>query len=277
MTEYFSIIEQNVDIHCKMYFNNLQSVRKVVLYGHGFGGHKDNSAAEKFADHVLKEYRDIAVITFNAPCHGDDNREILKLADCNSYIKTVVYYITARFEPVEIFSYATSFGGYLILKYIAENENPFKRIVLRCPAVNMYEVLANRIMTDDEREAVKRDNYALVGFDRKIRIDQAFLDDLKNNDLMRHDYRMFIDNLLIMHGTEDEVVPIEAAELFSKKNGIRFVPVNGADHRFQDPDAMNYAIGETVRFLSSLSKKTLSSKVGDELRTNLLNVHMTIT
>ena len=29
--------------------------------------------------------------------------------------------------------------------------------------------------------------------------------------------------------------------------------------------------------LSSLSKKTLSSKVGDELRTNLLNVHMTIT
>ena len=30
-------------------------------------------------------------------------------------------------------------------------------------------------------------------------------------------------------------------------------------------------------FLSSLSKKTPSSKVGDELRTNLLNVHMTIT
>ncbi len=29
--------------------------------------------------------------------------------------------------------------------------------------------------------------------------------------------------------------------------------------------------------LSSLSKKTPSSKVGDELRTNLLNVHMTIT
>ena len=37
-------------------------------------------------------------------------------------------------------------------------------------------------------------------------------------------------------------------------------------------------MGEYILYpLSSLSKKTPSSKVGDELRTNLLNVHMTIT
>ena len=41
---------------------------------------------------------------------------------------------------------------------------------------------------------------------------------------------------------------LEAVKAFADRNGIRFVPVEGADHRFQDPGKMNVAIEEIVSF-----------------------------
>ena len=78
----FYINESGASIHCKLYCNDMKSVKQIVLYGHGFGGHKDNKAAEKFAKKATAKFKDFGVVTFNLPCHGDDVRKTLILNDC---------------------------------------------------------------------------------------------------------------------------------------------------------------------------------------------------
>jgi len=74
------------------------------------------------------------------------------------------------------------------------------------------------------------------------------LDDLKENDIRKRDYIAYADNILIMHGTKDEVVPIEDSKEFAENNVIDFITVENADHRFQNPNHMNLANKYTMEF-----------------------------
>lgn len=218
------------------------------MFVHGFAGHKDNGAAEKFAERILSKFKGIAVLTFNLPCHGDDVKKKMILQDCMDYFQILTDYIRTDFHPDEIYTYATSFGGYLVLKYIAEYGNPFVKIALRCPAVNMAEVLTNSIMKKDEFENLNKGKTVQVGFDRKIDINRQFLKDLESSDIQQLDYTPFADNIIIMHGTADEIVPFDASERFADNNVIEFIPVDNADHRFQNPACMELATKKVIEF-----------------------------
>ena len=85
MEKFFEINSSRQNIRCKLYFNKKADIEKVVLFGHGFAGHKDNSAAQKFADRILTKNKGIAVLVFNLPCHGDDVKKKLVLQDCITY------------------------------------------------------------------------------------------------------------------------------------------------------------------------------------------------
>lgn len=248
MEKYFEINKQGQNIRCKLYFDKASDIKKVILYGHGFAGHKDNGAAEKFAGRVLSKYKGIAVMTFNLPCHGDDIKKKIVLQDCMTYQQLVTAYIKEELAAEEIYSYATSFGGYLVLKYIAEYGNPFAKIALRCPAVNMYDVLTKTIMKEDELDTILKGKKALVGFDRKIELTRQFLSDIENSDIQKTSYLACSDDILIIHGTDDEVVPFSAGQKFAEDNCIEFIPVEKADHRFQNPDCMELATKSVVRF-----------------------------
>ena len=65
MEKYFEINKSNQNIRCKLYYSKQHPIEKVVLFGHGFAGHKDNGAAQKFADRVLSKYKGIAVLIFS--------------------------------------------------------------------------------------------------------------------------------------------------------------------------------------------------------------------
>lgn len=242
LSKYFDVNGDGHSIRCKLYYNDIHHIERMVLFGHGFGGHKDNKAAEKFAERALSKYKGVAMITFNWPCHGDDVKKKLQLSDCSDYIRLVTQYIRDQWQVDLIDVYATSFGGYLFLKYIAEHGNPYHKIALRCPAINMYESMTHRIMEPGAAEKLKKGKEVLVGFDRKIKISQSFLDEIHEADIMSWDFIDFADELLIIHGTKDEVVTMDAIRHFAEENVIEFVPVEGADHRFMDQRKMDVAI-----------------------------------
>lgn len=56
------------------------------------------------------------------------------------------------------------------------------------------------------------------------------------------------EDILILHGTKDEVVPFVAAQRFSDANGIALIAVEGADHRFQDKKHMEFATRSVIEF-----------------------------
>ena len=248
MHRYFEINSGGHNIRCKLYCQDLKSVRNVVIFCHGFGGHKDNGAAEKFAERMLTKHRGCAMVTFNWPSHGDDVKKKLTLSDCDAYLSFVVGHVKEKYRPEKLFCYATSFGGYLTLKYVAEHGSPFRKIALRCPAVPMYDVLTGTIMETGDMEKLRKGKDIPVGFDRKIMISQAFLDELRGNDIRRLAYLDWAEDILILHGTRDEVVPFAESHSFAENNLIEFIPVEGADHRFRAPGTMEIAIKRILEF-----------------------------
>lgn len=249
MYKYFDVNEAGHSIRCKLYCNDIRGIQKVILFGHGFGGHKDTKAAERFAEAVLSKYKGVAVMTFNWPCHGDDVKKKLVLADCDTYLSLLIAYIKKQYGTEALYAYATSFGGYLFLKYISEHGNPFRKMVLRCPAVNMYQSLTERIITPQEAEKLEKGKDVLVGFDRKIAVNRQFLTDLQAADITRRDYLDYAEDILILHGTKDEIVPLETVRGFADNSLIEFETVEKADHRFQDPAIMGAAIKRMLAFL----------------------------
>ena len=250
---YYEIHDNGYNVRCKLYCSDPKSIRHAVLFGHGFGGHKDNKAAERFASFAISKHADMAVIVFNWPCHGDDMRRHLDLASCDQYLELVIRDAHEHLHADRIDAYATSFGGYLFLRYIAHHGNPFTATVLRCPAVDMHSVLTHAIMAEGQLEQIQSGKEILVGFDRKIRVSPAFLDEIRKEPMTATDFTSEMDRMLILHGTSDEVVPFEMAQRFSEDNLIDLIPVEGADHRFRNARHMDIAIKETLAFMDKLS------------------------
>ena len=247
--KYFDINYPSYSIKAKIYCKDIHHFNKVVVSYHGFGGHKENRATARFAEHLIAKYKNFAVIIFDLPCHGEDVRKKLTLDDCDAYITMVNDYIKNRYKVEEIYAYGTSFGGYLLLKYIDAHSNPFRKIVLRCPAIEIYYSLTSRIMEDGDFEKLAKGKEVEVGFDRKIKIVQSFLDELKEYDLMKLDFIDYADDLFIIQGDKDEIVSPEIVNEFSENNVIDLLMVEGADHRFKDPNKMDYAISEAIKFI----------------------------
>lgn len=250
MEKTFDINENGCSVRCKLFYEDLHNVRRAVLFGHGFGGHKDNKAAEKFARYVLSKYKKLAVMTFDWPCHGADGRKKLSLGDCDTYLGLCVQWLREHLGAEELYAYATSFGGYLFLKYISENENPFEKLAFRCPAVNMYDVITCAIMQKGDLQKLEKGKEILVGFDRKIKIGKPFLEELRAADITARDFSDFCGKILILQGTKDEIVPFAAVERFADENLLDFVPVENADHRFIDPHIMERAIIQIADFFA---------------------------
>lgn len=250
MHRYFEINESGHNIRCKIYYQELRAVSRVVIFCHGFGGHKDNAAAQTFADRLLSKTKGTALVTFNWPSHGDDVKKKLSLSDCDAYLTLVLDHLRQKFQTEELYAYATSFGGYLTLKYISEHGNPFRKIALRCPAVNMHEVLTKTVMASNDLAKLEKGKEIPVGFDRKILIGNAFLEQLRDNDIQCRDFLDWAEDILILHGTADEIVPFAASCAFAENNLVEFIPVEEADHRFRDKSKMDAAIKHILEFFA---------------------------
>ena len=248
MATYFDINEQGCSIRCKLYCTDARSVKRVIIFCHGFGGHKDNRAAETFANRAVTKRKGTAVVTFDWPCHGSDARKNLLLEDCDTYLRIVIDYCTRHFDTTELYAYGTSFGGYLLLLYISEHGNPFRKVALRCPAVDMGTTVLSNIATKEELQKLAAGKPVLLGFDRKVKVGPAFTEALRNNDIRTREFFDYANDLLIIHGTADEIVSFEASQAFADDNVIEFVPVEGADHRFHDPKKMDIAIAHIISF-----------------------------
>lgn len=244
----FDINERGSSIRCILYCNNSRDVSRVIVVCHGFSGHKDTRSTQTFAQRAVSKRRGTAVVAFDWPCHGSDARKNLRLDDCDAYLSTVVDYCRSRFGTDELYAYGTSFGGYLLLKYLSEHGNPFCKVSLRCPAINMHDSLLGAMASEDDLHKLAAGKPVLAGFERKVRVTPEFVAELAEADIRQREFFDYADDLLIVHGTEDAVVPFEVSRAFADNNVIEFVAVEGANHRFNDPRKMDVAIARTIEF-----------------------------
>ena len=249
MEKYFDINEGGYSIRCKLICSDIHCTERVVIFAHGFGGHKDTRAAATFANRMNSKYKKTALLIFDLPAHGKDALKHLTLSVCDEYLTLVTDYAVRQLGAKEIYGSGTSFGGFLILKYLLEHGNPFKKIVLRCPVVEMYSTMQGRFIDEEAARQLARGKDILVGFDRKVKIDGDFVNELKEWDLTKADFMDFADDIFIVHGTADEVVDFKITEKFAEDNVIELMAVEGADHRFTNPTKMDAAIAAMIEFM----------------------------
>lgn len=249
MHKYFDINKQGYSIRCKLYYNkDVRNLENIVIATYGFGGNKDNKAVEKFADRVTTKYNGFGVVCFDWPCHGMDARNKLILEECSLYLEQVLLYVKNEMNAKRIYNYSSSFGAYNTLCYLQKKgENPFTKIAFRCAAIKMYDAIAQHI-TPEEWDKLNKGKEILRGHERKIKVSKEFLDDLKNHDVSQYDFLEYADDILLIHGTKDESIPISVVQAFSDDNVIELITVQNADHPFSNPDYMDLAIQKIIEF-----------------------------
>ncbi len=251
MVRYVDINQPGYSIKCKLYCEQIREIKHVVVFLHGFGGHKDNKAAERFAETAMSKFKKMAVLCFDWPCHGSDVRKKLTLDDCSIYLNYVLQYIREELQVTDICAYGTSFGAYLTLKYIHEKGNPFRKIAFRNPAIAMYDALSDRIMTEENQNLLERGKEALIGFDRLVKVDQDFIDELRANDIREMEFYDFAEDILVIQGTKDEILSYEDVQQFCDENVIECILIDNADHRFQDLQKLKLAHSHMIQFYQS--------------------------
>ncbi|MBQ4167063.1 MAG: alpha/beta hydrolase, partial [Clostridia bacterium] len=75
-----------------------------------------------------------------------------------------------------------------------------------------------------------------------------FVESLKEADITGRDFLDHAEDILIVHGTEDEVVPFDKVRDFAENNLIELEAVEGADHKFRDPLKMDRVLKAFAAF-----------------------------
>lgn len=251
MEKNFDINAEGFSIRCKLFYEkDFRHIPHVALCTHGFGGNKENHSAAKFAQQYITKYKDCGVIVFDWPCHGADARKKMVLSEYMTYLRLVTDYTKEELGAKETFNYSTSFGAYLTLKYIHDAGNPFQKIALRSPGIAMYQLMLNNL-TPEELAKVEKGKEVSVGYDRKMKLDKTFLEDLKASDIRQYEYFDWADSMLILHGTKDKLAPLADSQAFAENNVITFIPVENANHTFSDPTTSDFAAHTIVEFFKS--------------------------
>ena len=112
-----------------------------------------------------------------------------------------------------------------------------------------YRVQTERILSPEDREKLQKGKEVLAGFDRKVAIDRTYLEEIRAVDLVHTDFTAYMDDVILLQGTRDEIVPFDTVRAFADEQLMEFVPIENADHRFQDPRAMDEAIKVILDFL----------------------------
>lgn len=243
--EYINLKDNNIEIPVKIFLPK-NTVKKIIIACHGFGGDKESSTIKDLAEEMV--LKNIAVITFDFPAHGEsklDGKE-LTIENCIYNINTVYRYSKKFNAPISLF--ATSFGAYVNLINIARNNNEFQEIVLRSPAIEMAKIL-KEVLLKESFSKYKENGYTILGFERKMKIPYSFYEELLNNNINKIYDNIEITKMHIIQGNKDEIAMIEDTIKFveNHKNQIELNIIDNGDHRMNSPElrkkVMSYANG----------------------------------
>ena len=252
-TREFDINEDGYSVRCKITAGTDDRAHdRVVICTHGFGGNKDIPSIQKFAEKEVGKHKRDAVIAFDWPCHGRDARKKLELGECFSYLSIVVNYAKRELGASHLYIYSVSFGAYLTLAYLQEHGNPFDRIALRSTGIRMAQLMDDYVSPAD-RAKFDRGKEVEVGFDRLVKIDRSLIDDLAAHDITKAEFFDWADDIIMLHGENDQFIPIDEARAFADDNVIELVAVPDCDHTFHDPRKMDFAIHTVVEFFAPQS------------------------
>ena len=154
---------------------------------------------------------------------------------CIDDLEQVEQAILAQDPAAEIGYFSSSFGAYITLLRLARDPRPGARAFLRAAAVTMPDLVETWV-DQPAREALDRQGYFVPDYDyvREMRLSRAFLEDLSQGDVFAR-WRPELAELVMVHGTQDSVVPVEGVRRFAKTFGARLTEFPQGEHPLLGP------------------------------------------
>jgi alpha-beta hydrolase superfamily lysophospholipase len=248
-----------------------QKAKGIVVFSHGFKGFKDWGTFPLMAQHFAKQ--NLHCITFNFSHNGTtveqpynfadleafgNNNFSKELFDLNTAIEFAVKHFHAQEVALPIFLLGHSRGGGISL--LAAYENPLVEKVAVWGSVNEF----GKFWKNNEMLRLQQDGVIYIPNARtnqQMPIYKQLYENYEANKERLHipsKVKLLHKPLLIVHGTNDETVPLQSAiELKQWKPDAELLVIENANHTFggkhpfnesELPTHFNYALEKTIGF-----------------------------
>jgi pimeloyl-ACP methyl ester carboxylesterase len=209
-----------------------------VVYLHGFASSPQSTKAQFFARKFAE-----ARVAFEAPALDQDNFEELTISGQMQVVESAVSPAAQTGEGLVLMG--SSLGGYLAALYAERNPQRDDRLILIAPAFQFVDRWKTRFSAL-ELERWKQTGWASVyHYDAKAeqRLGYQFLEDAAKYPSVPD----FHQRALILHGTEDPVVPYQVSYDFALAHAHTRLTLFKSGHELTD--VLEDLWRETAKFL----------------------------
>ena len=212
------------------------SLKTIIIAVHGFASSKNSFVISKIATKLIEN--NIGLVCFDLPGHGDRKNEVFTIPACLESIRKVENYVRSFYSGTIGFTGA-SLGGFLLLRYLDDNQNKYGKIILRSPALSQYDVWVKDV-SENGRELIKGLESGRNYFLNSMEVDVSVLDDYFKFDIFNH--LNINQDVKLMYATKDITISNKNIKKLAKIKGWDVFPLKCADHFCRrDEDIENIA------------------------------------
>jgi pimeloyl-ACP methyl ester carboxylesterase len=223
----------------------------VVVCCHGFASGKDSQTNVLLARQL--ERRGIASFRFDFTGHDDSEGETAQVTvsqgvdDLRSAIERLNQ--DPGIAP-KVGLFGESYGGNVVLWYAAQHGG-VQAIAVQAP-VSDYAAVKRKKLGPEGIARWRADGYILEDDEGRPRLDYHFYEDAAAHDTYELARQIDAD-CLIVHGAEDDTVPLQQSQALAAALGprARLRVVFGASHGFDNPGEREGAVAEAARFFET--------------------------
>ena len=221
--------------------NVMPEAKTALLVVHGFGSGKDRATAARMRNDFTA--RGAGVGALDLPAHGESpvDGHFLTVENALADI-AVAEDVVHRYMP----------KAKITSLYLARRPQTLHKpkVILRCAALTMPKLLWAELGEEKQQKLNNNEDVWLDSYDPPILISPAFIRSMLAHDPFR-ECRPRMADILLIHGTADEVAPVEEARRFSRQFNYPILEIEGADHRFLGEGQMDHLIDVALEHICS--------------------------
>jgi len=229
---------------------NIEEKVPIVLILHGFAGNKMANHFMFVKLSRILEREGIASVRFDFGGSGESDGDFLdmtisgELADAKNilnYVKKLEFVDKNRIGVVGL-----SMGGAVASMLAGDKKNDIHTLCLWAPAGNMGEIVIDDFI-GEKYEEFRHKGY--LDYDGLL-MGEKFTEDVINIDIYEKAAE-FDKDILIIHGDNDNIVPLSSSERYLNYYGDNVVlkVIQGADHTFNKKEWEEEVLELTVEYL----------------------------
>ena len=215
----------------------------VCLLFHGFTGNKLGTKFSYVEIARRLEEKGIATLRMDFLGSGDSDLSFKNMTfdDELSCARIMLEEMKNLENVTDIYVVGHSMGGAVASELAKLYPDDIKKICLWAPALNLPDM-----MRYIKERVGKIDYYDRNGFE----VSWAFLEDMVQRDFFR-DLDIYRNELMIIHGTNDQTIPFEISDIYLKKyHNPTFIPIKNGSHNYDKLEHINEVIHKTCAFLT---------------------------